>query len=390
MNTEWFSKPRLICGSMSGTSLDGVNSSLAYYYIDSEGKSKFDLLDANYEPFPDDLRTMLFNIINQPLPIANLSFAEYYLSRFYYECISSLCSKNKIARKKLDGVAIHGQTVWHEPRPESRGEKKIASTLQIGSIPALSALLGALVIGDFRAADIALDGEGAPLVPIFDYNFLSSSDEDRITLNVGGIANFTYMPKNSSDEEVAAFDAGPGNVLIDIAVKRFFDRKFDDNGDIARSGNNLPRLFDALKQIPFITQKPPKSTGRELFNPPMLDSYLITTESHNSAPEDIVRTLTDFTAWAIAENVRLFANEKAKIIISGGGAFNSLLIEKLNEELPNTAVHKISEYGIPIEAKEAICFGYLGYRSLGGLYGNLPNVTGASKKAVLGSIAKCV
>lgn len=389
MQNNWFNKERLVAGLMSGTSLDGVDAALVKFRKLDNGDFAFELIDHEVFPFDKDFRDSLFYLINQPISIGEISYFHHALTVYYSNAINELCDRNNIKSEDLDAVGTHGQTVWHEPIPKKRHTINVPSTFQIGSITALSAQLKTVVVGDFRSADIALGGQGAPLVPIFDMSFLSQKDRETIALNIGGIANIAYLPKDFDENKILAFDTGPGNALIDLAVQRFFNKEFDDNGDIAQSGKILERLMTALKKIAYISAAPPKSTGRELFNPSLLDSYLIMTDSINAEPNDIIRTLTEFTAWSIAKNIKNFANPESLIIVSGGGAHNKYLLKSLQERLPKSELTSSDKFGAPIDAKEAICFAYLAYRTLGDLHGNLPSVTGASSKIVLGSIAKC-
>lgn len=292
-----------------------------------------------------------------------------------------LCRETAFKTEDIEAVGVHGQTVWHAP------QDKVASTLQLGSMSALAQELQVAVVGDFRAADIALGGQGAPLVPIFDYGFLKDVNRNIIALNIGGISNVTFLPKNSSLDSVMAFDTGPGNVWIDGAMRQYFGKNYDEGGNFAREGRSLPRLLAALKEMDFIKKSPPKSTGRELFTTDSLSDFLKKYASPHSPGEDIVRTLTEFTAWSIAENIRLFGRLDSRLVISGGGVHNSVLIELLKAEMPEAEIIQSDEIGLSSDAKEALCFAYLAYRTLGGLPGNIPSVTGASQTATLGAIA---
>jgi anhydro-N-acetylmuramic acid kinase len=254
------------------------------------------------------------------------------------------------------------------------------------SIPTLAALTDLKTIGDFRSADIALGGQGAPLVPIFDAEFLHSDEQDTISINIGGMANLTIIPKEGT-QPIMAFDTGPGNILIDLSMRRFFGKQFDENGSFAKDGKVLDRLWKNLCEIEFITQNPPKSTGREVFNATFLQDILEVSFVNTFPGEDIVRTITEFTAWSIAENIRLFGNPNSRIIVTGGGANNATLMNRLHQELSSAQFMIPDDFGFNGDIKEALCFAYLGWRSLGGLTGNIPSVTGAQKAIVLGSVS---
>ncbi len=380
LHEEWLSKPRIVCGIMSGTSLDGVDAAIAEFSNDN-GKHSFTTISYLTIPFLKEIRQEVLDIIEHEAPVANVARLHYALPQLYAEAVRAVCSQAGFKTSHLDAIGVNGQTVWHAPHDE------IASTLQLGSISTLAQELQIPVVGDFRAADIALGGQGAPLVPVFDYEFLKDKNSNVIALNIGGISNITLLPKNCTPESVMAFDTGPGNVWIDGATKQYFGKNYDENGNFAREGRSLPRLLNALKEINYIKESPPKSTGRELFTPEKLEKFLKDYASPHSPGEDIVRTLTEFTAWSIAENIRLFGKTDSRLIISGGGVHNSVLLEVLKVELPEAEVVKSDADGLSSDAKEAICFAYLAYRTLGGLPGNLPSVTGASRAAILGAVA---
>lgn len=378
---KWLSKPRILCGLMTGTSLDGIDVAICSF-SNAEEKHYFKLIAFNTYPFPNEIRTILKEIISKNRFVDDISFIHFAMSKMYADAIIDLCEKSSVELKSIDAIGMHGQTVWHDPKKKEIDKIKISSTFQLGSGPCLAKLLDVPVVYDFRSADIALGGQGAPLVPIFDYNFLRSENRNVVCLNIGGISNITYLPKNCKTSDVIAFDTGPGNVWIDLIANELFNLNFDEDGKIARQGEiNIP-LLNKLKEIAFIIQKPPKSTGRELFSRETIFN-LISNEKKN----DILSTITYFTAWSIAENIKKFLNKVDVVILSGGGANNIFLIELLKEELPKAILKTSDEFVVNSDAKEAICFAYLAYRTLGGQPGNICSVTGASKETILGAIA---
>ena len=231
-----------------------------------------------------------------------------------------------------------------------------------------------------RHCDAALGGQGAPLVPIFDYYFLRDEKKDIVALNIGGIANITIIPKNCSSQNLIGFDTGPGNMLIDIAVSKYFNKKFDENGEIAKSGQLIEKLYKDLLRIDFIYQVPPKSTGREFFNYQLLNSMV----NEDYLPNDVIRTITQFSAFSIAHNIKKYAPINSMIVVSGGGRMNSYLIDLLNTELIDYDLMKIDELNINGDAKEAICFAFLGYLYKMHLHGNINSISGATKEIILG------
>ncbi|MBM2815643.1 MAG: Anhydro-N-acetylmuramic acid kinase [Ignavibacteria bacterium] len=365
---------------MTGTSLDGIDVAFADFEL-INGKFEYNLLAFNTYNYPEEIRNTIKCIIRHPVSIGAISKLNFQLAGLYADAVKKLCNDSGISLNSLDAIGMHGQTIWHEPGGD------VPNTLQIGSHSALANILCVPVIGDFRSADVAAGGQGAPLVPVFDYAALSNDETGIIVLNIGGIANITYMPPSCQEDEIIAFDTGPGNVLIDAYMTEKYGRNYDDNGNVSASGNLLLPLFEYMKQAEFIGQKPPKSTGRELFNSDFIRNALDSSHCGDAAPNDIIRTLTQFTVWSIAQNVKLFADGRCTIVVSGGGARNSHLIELLKAGLPESKICLSDDYGIPGDAKEAICFAYLAWRTLGGLHSNIPNATGAGRSCILGTIA---
>lgn len=384
----WLAQPRTVCGLMSGTSLDGIDAAIVRFAPHITAPPTCTLMSFCTVPLPPELLAMLVECVDNKATTATLSLANAAFAAFAAVAVRQACEEADIAVEQLDAIGSHGQTVWHQPTSTEVDGKAIASTLQIGSHSALAQHTGIPVVGDFRSADVALGGQGAPLVPLFDYHFLAQPQRDTIALNIGGIANITLLPAGVTSNAIRAFDTGPGNVLIDLATRKFFGKQYDTNGSIAREGIVLPRLLETLKQEPFIRQAPPKSTGRELFTPSYLEQALLYNYMDTQPAEDPVRTVTEFTAWSIAENIRLFGNPSSCIVASGGGIHNTTLMEILQRELPHADILTSAHYGIPSDAKEAMCFAYLAYRTLGGLPSNVPSVTGAMREAVLGTIAR--
>ncbi len=378
---EWLSKPRLVAGVMTGTSLDAIDTAVVEFTQENENHHRVKILATSSVPYEFSLKQDILDLISKETTIQKVTKVHYRLSEVYADAVRKLLDENNI--QEIDAVGIHGQTVWHEPGKDS--EKKI--TYQLGGISALAQMLGVTVVGNFREADTALGGQGAPLIPIFDYEFFGTEKDNIIAVNIGGMANITILPAGIPIEMVKAFDVGPGNVLIDSAMKVLYNRAYDDRGTIAMKGKIISQLFDFLKDNDFIYAEPPKSTGREMFGihliHKILDDY-----AQQFLAKDIITTLSYFTAWCIAHNVKLFGNPKSEIIVSGGGSHNDYILEKIREELPESTLRISDEIGIPADSKEAISFAYLAYRTLGGLPGNIPSVTGASRPAILGQIAR--
>ena len=384
LHKEWLSKPRIVLGMMSGTSLDGIDICASCFSVSQNGKHQFELFHWKTYPMDQELRENIKQCIQHEISIKDISFLQKEITHAHANIVNQYLDEFYLDRNSIDLLSVHGQTVWHSPPSENNSYS--GHTYQLISIPALSALTQICSIGDFRSADIALGGQGAPLVPIFDKEFLCDSEVDTIAINIGGMANMTIIPADST-LQLSAFDTGPGNILIDEAMISFFGKKYDTNGSFAKAGRRINRLWDNLCELEFITEKPPKSTGREFFNKQLLQDILEVSFVNTFPGEDIIRTLTDYTAWSIAENIRLFGPHKARVLITGGGAHNPVLVQELKNQLPDFSFYTSEELGIPADAKEALCFAYLGWRSLAGLPGSLKEATGISKPQILGSIA---
>lgn len=368
-------------GIMTGTSLDGIDIAVCEYKK-KEGSISQRLVAYDEFDLPIKLKDKIKDIISNDISISEISQLNFALSHIYTEKLNILLSQENIDKSELACIGIHGQTVWHQPNSLDFAGQNISSTLQLASPTVLSAEFICPVVSDFRSADIALGGQGAPLVPIFDYEYLRDNSHNVVAINIGGMSNMTILKKNTSKNEVIAFDTGPGNVLIDIVAEKLFGKPYDKNGDYAREGKIITALFDKLKSISFVTEQPPKSTGRELFNISLIQEEL----NKSYSKYDIIHTLTIFTAYAISKNIKLFYPDCQKIILSGGGAKNSFLLSKIKEFTKIDNIILTDEIGIPSDAKEAMCFAYLAFRTMNHLPSNIISVTGAKKECVLGSI----
>jgi anhydro-N-acetylmuramic acid kinase len=382
LQKQWISRPRFILGIMSGTSLDGIDLCLAEFSTDEHSSDHYTIKAYRTYPLPNELRTTIQQAMSNNLNTSQLSALQSQITHYHADMIHQFIYEFK--PETIDLLAAHGQTIWHNP-PGKESEKP-GDTLQLLSVPALAALTGITSTGDFRSADIALNGQGAPLVPVFDAEFLHSNEQDTIALNIGGMANITIIPAQKS-EQVRAFDTGPGNILIDEAMLMFFGKKYDEKGAFASAGRRIKRLWQNLCELEFIYQPPPKSTGREFFNRELLKDILEVSFVNTFPAEDIIRTITDFTAWSIAENIRTYANPAARIFVSGGGVHNTVIMQELAKELPHSIIQRTEAAGIPADAKEALCFGYLGWLMMAGKPISLPSVTGATRPAYSGSLA---
>lgn len=380
----------LFAGIMSGTSLDGID--VAFAEIDllngSSERPHFDVRPAGdyYEPYPAGLRAELQPLREgKPVEIAVVSRLHYELGARYANALIAGAEKHRIDIASIRAIGMHGQTVWHAP--PSANAAGAASTLQIGSAPVLAERARVRVVSDFRAADIAAGGEGAPLIPFADYVLLRSSDESRAILNIGGIANVTFLPVDGSLWDTRAFDTGPGNMVIDAVVSSLTVGKtaYDAGGAMAASGAPDERLLEELLAAPYFQKPPPKSTGAELFGRAYAQEFLA--RCKGLSPEDMVATATALTARSVAYSFeRFLPAQPDRIILGGGGAHNTTLIRYLSSLLPDTAISYHAEFGLDGDSKEALAFALLAAAHIHGVPANIPAVTGASDPRVLGSL----
>jgi anhydro-N-acetylmuramic acid kinase len=290
--------------------------------------------------------------------------------------VLSLLAEARVAPKDIAFVASHGQTVWHEPG---------RATLQLGDAAVLAERLGVRVVSDFRARDVAAGGQGAPLVPLADVMLFGHEERGRLLLNIGGMANVTWVPRRGVTEGAVAFDTGPGVAVIDAITRRIDpDAVFDRDGERARRGRPAQKLLEELLADPFFDQPPPKSTGRERFGIDYADRLLARVRGGGGSENDAVATATALTAASIARAVARWPG--AELVISGGGARNPALVERLATLVQPSPIVLFDHLFFDGDAKEAVAFAFLGHQSILGLPGNLPAATGARGPRVLGHI----
>ena len=380
---------KMSIGLMSGTSLDGVDSVLCEIKGNSTSTKVKQLKFLSY-PFPKGLKEILLeNSSPGKGNVTDICKLNFLIAHIYADAVKLLCKKAKAPLSNIDFIGSHGQTIHHLPNKEKYFGYEISSTLQIGDPSVIAKLTGITTVGDFRVGDIALGGQGAPLIPYFDYILFSSKKKNRALLNLGGISNFTILNKKAKTKDVIAFDTGPANMMIDILAKKFFNMNFDKDGKLASIGKIHEELFNALiEKDNFIEKQPPKSTGRELYGKEFLDELLLKFSSVKK--EDWLATVTKFTAYAVWRNYDLFIKNETKIdelFISGGGAKNKFLVKQLKNYFgKKVSVQNVNKLGIASDAKEAICFAVLANETLNGNPSNIPRVTGASRETILGKI----
>ena len=401
----------LVLGMMSGTSADGIDAALVKI-SGAPPNLKINLLGHVKQNFPPTIRKEILRVAEQnPLSPGEFSQLHARLGQLYAEGALNACKKLKIPPHKVALIGNHGQTIFHQGQPVNFLGAKTASTLQIGDGSTIAALTGITTVSDLRPADIALGGQGAPLVPYVDYLLWRDKKLGRVALNIGGIANLTVIPANAKPSDVLAFDTGPGNMLIDALVQHFTHgrQRYDKNAQLAAQGKLIPQLLQTLLNDPYLRQKPPKSTGREYFGAAYTKKILTQGRRFQAKPNDLIRTATIFTALSIVDALNRFVLPETKIhqlIVAGGGANNPLLTAQLSALLnfpagaryavpvspsartkPNIEVFASDEFGVRTDAKEAVAFAVLAYETFHQRPSNLPSATGARHPAILGKIS---
>jgi anhydro-N-acetylmuramic acid kinase len=368
---------------MSGTSLDGIDVALCKI------KGFAETTDINLEIFKtypyssdvlDDIKQALDVSKSNSKLLCSLSFK---LGHEYAKAVQKLCAEENILLNEISFIANHGQTIYHQNKVENGFVK---SSLQLGDAATIAYECKTTVVSNFRCGDIAAGGDGAPLVPYVDYLLYRNKNRTRALHNIGGIANTTVIPKNGTINDVIAFDTGPGNMMIDRAVEKLFAKKYDTNGDIAKSGTLIAELMAELMDNDYLLQEPPKSTGRELFGIEYTD-YILNKYSRYK-PQDLVHTLTIFTAETILQAYANFVEPKYsidEIIFTGGGAYNSFLINYIKQK-SKANILVFEDIGHSSDAKEAIAFAVLGNETLHRVHNNVPSATGAKENVILGQV----
>lgn len=405
-------KEMIAAGVMSGTSADGINVALVRFKSDqsasralaakssrgrvprvhTSGGEEIELLGHAEYPYPNKVREFVLSAMNaSAASVADLARLNFLLGELYSDAV--LATQRRF-RAKPDLIGCHGQTIYHQGEPNPFLGRKIAATWQTGEAALIAARTGTPVVSDFRPADMAAGGKGAPLVPFLDYMLFRDAHVGRIVQNIGGIANLTAIPANAAAGEVIAFDTGPGNMVIDAVTEKLFGKPYDHGGKIAASGKVLDSIIQRTLRQHFFRKKPPKTAGREEFGRTFVEEFL--RACGNCRNQDAVATATALTANSIADSIRRYvagnrspAKKKYEMILSGGGANNPTLLSMLQRDLAPAGIRlRLSdEFGVPSAAKEAIAFALLAHETWHRRPSNLPCATGARRAAVLGKIS---
>lgn len=378
---------RRIIGLMSGTSADAVDAA-AVEIAGEDRQIKVRLLAYAQTPFSAQEREALLRLFLPSAGAEALCRANVALAELFARSAGVVADQCGLGIGAFHAIGCHGQTVWHAPVTAPFAQLSVAGTLQIGEPAVLAARTGLPVVSNFRSADVAAGGQGAPLVPMVDLILFTDGTRARAIQNLGGMGNVTYLPPKASPSSVLAFDTGPANLLIDAVARRATAGALqcDQDGRLALAGRTDPQMLDRLMQHPFIRRAPPKSSGREEFGEILFEELWQESQRRGLSPTDLAATLTQFTVESIADAYRRFLPHVDQVVLSGGGRFNPALVRGLTGALAQAEVVAHEAMGIGADAKEALAFAVLADRTLQGLPGNLPSVTGASRSVVLGSI----
>lgn len=368
-------------GLMSGTSGDGVDAALVDF---ADGKVR--VVNTHFLPYPKQLRDDVFRVSRADGPAELACRLNVEIGKLFGKAAAELCKKAKIPLNQVEFIGSHGQTIRHQPG----GKGGISSTLQIGEAGEIAAITGCWVVSDFRPADIAAGGGGAPLAPLAHYVLFSDTNEDRVVHNMGGISNISWLPAGVGIGGVTGFDTGPANMLLDMAAAHFSKgkRTYDKNGATALRGTVDKKMLTHCMAHPFFKRKPPKSTGRETFGPAYFAELIKKFGAVKEA--NFLRTLVAVAASSAVDQFATFCKPKRMLrwIVCGGGALNKALLHEIRARLAGRgAVVMSSELGYGEKDIEAILMAVLAYRTLNGLHGNIPKVTGAKRTAILGKIS---
>ena len=381
---------RLVIGLMSGTSADGVDAALCR--ITGHGTStKVEQLGFVFDPFDTQVREEILRLAGgQEATAADFCRINFLLGRLYAETSLRLCRECGVEPKDIDLVGSHGQTLWHIPQPETYLGQTFRSTLQLGECSVLTETFGCPVVGDFRVRDVAAGGLGAPLVPYSEYLIYRSETKCIALQNIGGIGNITCLPPACKPEEVFAFDTGPGNMVMDAVYGAIThgEKRFDEGGAFAAKGRVHQPLLNLMMDDEYIRRQPPKTTGREYYGPAYVERIMAEAKAQHLTDEDLMATVTAFTAATIAYSVEHFFPVKPdELIIGGGGSMNATLLKDIATALPACKVMTNEQLGYDSNAKEAVAFAVLANEAIFAGCNNMPSVTGATKGVVMGKIS---
>ncbi|MDR4514392.1 anhydro-N-acetylmuramic acid kinase [Nitrosomonas sp.] len=363
-----FSESAYYIGIMSGTSLDGVDAVLTDFKTD-----RHSLIKTYFLPYDDAIKSKLLALHHSGSDeLTTAALLSNRLAHLYTTAVESLLRDSIVSAQDITAIGCHGQTVRHCPEIDK------SYTIQLVNAALLTELTGITVVSDFRSRDLAAGGQGAPLVPAFHQAAFMNSDRHRVIVNIGGIANLTYLDPSG---EVSGFDCGPGNMLMDAWCQLHTGKPYDDSGNWAATGRIIPSLLEKFLSEDFFSILPPKSTGRDLFNFKWLESHL-----QDEQPEDVQATLMQLSVTSISQAIQTFYPETDEVYLCGGGAYNLHLTNQLENVLSVKKIALTDELGIPAAWVEASAFAWLARQAILRKPGNIPAVTGAQGERILGAI----
>jgi anhydro-N-acetylmuramic acid kinase len=385
----------IVAGIMSGTSVDGIDVALVRL-LGRGFRTRLELLAHEHYAYPAAVRRTVLGVMNGRATVAELARLNFLLGELYAAAVQET---QRRAGATGELIGCHGQTIYHQGEAAPYLGRKLAVTWQTGEAAVIAARCGVPVISDFRPADMAAGGKGAPLVPFLDYLLYRHRRRGRIVQNLGGIGNLTAIPPWAQPGQLIAFDTGPANMVIDALMEHLFGRRYDRDGRMAARGMAMETVVSEFLRVPFFRRKPPRTAGREEFGREFVAAFL--RRCGRARKEDILATATLFTARSIRESVgllqRLFAADEPRpgrmifrdYIVSGGGARNRTLMAMIASELESfrLRIRTSDELGLPSEAKEAVAFAALAYQTWRRQPGNVPSATGARRPAILGKIS---
>jgi anhydro-N-acetylmuramic acid kinase len=399
---ESLMKSMVVAGVMSGTSADGVDVAVCRIAPASakNGTPRVELLGHVGMTYPTEVKAAVLCAMDADASsVAELARLNWRLGEVYADAVEKAQEQSGV---KVELVGCHGQTVYHQGVAEKYLGKNVRATWQIGEASAIAERLRVPVVSDFRPADVAAGGQGAPLVPMLDYCMFRSAEVSRVLLNLGGIANLTAIPAKADIDGVMAFDTGPANMVIDACMRRLYEREFDKDGVVARSGNVLKDVVEKTLKEGYFSALPPKSCGREQFGEAFVSRFIAMCRKaggREDRDEDVVATATALTAASIVDAYRRFVSgrveqaapsQAAEFVVAGGGTKNDVLMRMLEDGLAplKVKVRMMEELGVPAQAKEGVAFALLAWLSFHGLPGNVPSATGAKRAVVLGKVTR--
>ena len=386
----WDKQERIIVGLMSGTSVDGIDAAVVQLRRHAPDGISISLLAFDTIPFSDGIQQRILDISTpENSRVDDICRMNFVLGELFARAACRIVRTAELDLSSVDLIGTHGQTIYHLPDRDEAFGVTTGATLQIGDPSVIAQRTGVVTVGDFRPADMARGGQGAPLVPYVDYLLFRSETVRTGLLNIGGISNMTVLPAPARPEDVVAFDTGPGNMVIDALADALTGNPMDRDGHLARSGSVSQELLDGLLSNPYFAEPPPKSTGRELFGRSYADRIQREGERLNLSAHDLLATVTELTVRSIFDSYNRFiapGTQLDELIVSGGGARNTYLRERLAACFEPVRVVTSDDRGMPSDAKEAIAFAVLANQTITGRPGNLPGATGADRMVVLGKI----